>query len=191
MPCNVIQNYQKTRMRLLSENLEEAKHRQEKYWPRRKMEGEEEELEKFLSRIQVSGECWEWIGKGNCFGYGRMTFLGEHGVRAHRVSWMLFCGDIPSGRILVCHRCDNPKCVNPDHLFLGTDDDNQKDKCRKRRQPEGVSHWKHRFTNDDIREIRRLRHQGKKLREIAVRFNTDPSSVRHISLRHVWDHVLD
>ena len=75
--------------------------------------------------------CWEWTGNHNQYGYG--IFYRKSGMRlTHRTSWYLYKGDIPEN-LLVLHACDNPSCVNPNHLFLGTHRDNQRDMVWKRR----------------------------------------------------------
>jgi hypothetical protein len=86
-----------------------------------------------------SSECWDWQSSTRAFGYGQVTFCqGAQRVTlsAHRVIWQLFYGAIPSG-MCVCHHCDNPACCNPDHLFLGTRSDNNKDMFAKGRARPG------------------------------------------------------
>jgi HNH endonuclease len=77
--------------------------------------------------------CWEWIGTKNEYGYGIKT-VNNKAVRAHRLSWEIHNGAIPKN-LCVCHKCDNPGCVRPDHLFLGTKKDNNRDKGNKGRHP--------------------------------------------------------
>jgi hypothetical protein len=88
--------------------------------------------DRFWSRVTKGDGCWEWSGARDRGGYGH--FNGAHGNRAHRFSWILANGPIPAG-MLICHRCDNPPCVNPDHLFLGTVLDNHRDMDAKGRRP--------------------------------------------------------
>ena len=76
-------------------------------------------------------DCWHWCGNRNAFGYGRMTFKGRAQV-AHRLSWLAFNGAVPEG-MSVLHRCDNPSCINPEHLWLGTYSDNLRDAWAKGR----------------------------------------------------------
>ncbi len=92
---------------------------------------------RFWDKVVKSDECWEWQGAHDPRGYG---FIGAPGggknLLAHRVSWELHNGAIPQGRY-VLHRCDNPRCVRPDHLFLGTHADNMADRQAKGRQAQG------------------------------------------------------
>jgi hypothetical protein len=89
---------------------------------------------KFKSNYVVDAKtgCWMWIGGVESHGYGRMSFNGKR-YKAHQLSWILNRGEIPKG-MCVCHHCDTPGCVNPDHLFLGTMADNMRDKVAKGRQ---------------------------------------------------------
>lgn len=82
------------------------------------------------------GGCWEWQGCKNGRGYGHTTYRKNRCVRAHRVSWIVWNGDIPEGKY-VCHKCDNPGCINPAHLFLGTHKENMRDMKTKNRACQG------------------------------------------------------
>lgn len=88
-------------------------------------------MERFWSKVNKTGGCWEWTAAANVKGYGRFMFEGRVQY-AHRLSYAFAFGGISEG-LLVCHRCDNPKCVNPAHLFLGTNMDNIQDCCAKGR----------------------------------------------------------
>lgn len=85
----------------------------------------------FWPRVQISDGCWEWQGSRSGYGYGTMKIAGAV-VYAHRFSWELHFGLIPP-RMFVCHHCDNPPCVRPDHLFVGTATDNARDRNAKGR----------------------------------------------------------
>ena len=89
------------------------------------------DLERFWAKVDTSGECWEWTGQRDRNGYGRFS-LGRTWHRATRALWALTRGPIPAG-MCVLHRCDNPPCVRPDHLWLGSRRDNSRDMAAKRR----------------------------------------------------------
>jgi hypothetical protein len=89
--------------------------------------------QRFWSKVQKSDGCWEWQGARNWKGYGEHS-VNCRAIKAHRYSWALHHGPIPD-KALVCHRCDNPCCVRPDHLFIGNNSDNQRDAVKKGRGP--------------------------------------------------------
>lgn len=92
-----------------------------------------ETLARFWAKVSKSDNCWEWTAALHDSGYGIFGTGDKRVDRAHRISWRLVNGDIPAG-LFVCHHCDNRKCIRPDHLFLGTNDDNRADMVRKGRQ---------------------------------------------------------
>lgn len=165
-------------------------------------------LEKFeASFSKKEGECWDWQKSRTRSGYGYFYMGkgwpgGNKGIPASRASWILYKGEIPSGMI-VCHHCDNPACVNPSHLFLGTDYDNTLDKLKKGRQsrgekhsratkaaiPRGSKHYASKITEEQVKEICELRASGLFYREIAAIFNMETTSIWKIATGKRWQHV--
>jgi len=92
-----------------------------------------------VNRTNNTNDCWEWLTGKSKDGYGRFWFKGKN-IRAHRYSWLIHFGSPPNNES-VLHNCDNPICVNPNHLFVGTHDDNMKDKTKKGRQTKGDIHY--------------------------------------------------
>ena len=90
-------------------------------------------------------ECWNWVGQRDHQGYGRLK-VGSKPARAHRISWMLSTGE-SAGSLCVLHSCDNPTCVNPDHLFAGTHSDNMRDREAKGRNHSLRAVWERRRRN--------------------------------------------
>lgn len=90
-----------------------------------------DEKNKFMSRVEISDTCWIWMASKNSDGYGNVWAKGKC-LKAHRLSYQLFKGDIPIGKE-ICHSCDNPSCVNPDHLWVGTHKENMNDMVNKKR----------------------------------------------------------
>lgn len=136
--------------------------------------------------------CWLWdaADKGN--GYGMMRVDGR-GVFAHRLSYELFVGTIAEG-LAVLHRCDVRACVNPEHLFLGTQIDNMQDAKAKGRmvappRSRGEEHPTSKLTADAVLEIRRRASQGERQRDIAADFGISQSAVSALVTRRTWGHI--
>lgn len=110
---------------------------------------------RFWPKVKRSDECWEWTGGLNNRGYGVFWITGGQRVLAHRYAFVREVGPISDGLDL-CHRCDNPPCVNPAHLFLGTRSDNMRDMDRKgrRRSPRGETHPHSTLSDESVAEIR-------------------------------------
>lgn len=148
---------------------------------------------RFWSRVRVlnPNQCWEWQGVRESFGYGRFWFNGRTQT-AQRVAWQLSAGDIPQG-LCVLHRCDNPPCVNPSHLFLGTKSANAADRHVKGRTnwARGDSQPGTNLTEDSIRAIRSRYAAGALQRDLAAAFGVSRSSIQLIVARKRWAHVQD
>lgn len=133
--------------------------------------------ETFFKKIRktISG-CWHFTGPLNSHGYGAVGFHGKV-IGAHRLSYILTRGEIPNG-LLVCHKCDNPKCVNPDHLFIGTYKDNAQDMIKKGRRGaghiHGENHWNARLNNKQVSFIRQSSLSAKNL---AIAFGVSLSVI--------------
>jgi hypothetical protein len=153
--------------------------------------------QRFWPKVQQSEDgCWLWTGTRDRAGYGRFHVSEEeHSKPAHRVSYELAYGPIPDG-LHICHRCDNPPCVRPDHLFAGTRSENIRDavqKGRKGRPPNmtiGEDHPQSRLTTPQVVEIRQLSQQGLTAPQIAVRYGVSPGTVLDVIRRRTWRHVV-
>lgn len=135
--------------------------------------------------------CWRWSGRTDAGGYG-VFYWGPNGRahrRAHRVSYAAFVGD--PGDLHVCHRCDNPACVNPAHLWLGTAGDNQRDRAAKGRSnaPRGEQHRSAKLSEADVLAIRARCAAGESQHAVARAFGLSQPSVSHIVRRLSWGHI--
>lgn len=130
------------------------------------------------------GACWIWTGARCSNGYGEMSVNCKH-VNTHRIAWKLRFGPIPDD-LSVLHRCDNRGCCRPDHLFLGTDLDNQRDCVAKGRSNRGEAHGLAKLTWVIVREMRRLYAAGIDNVEIGRRFGVNPRYVWEITTGKRW-----
>ncbi len=140
--------------------------------------------ERFWSKINKLGpeDCWEW--KGSFRGkYGQIR-VNKKQYSAHRFSWILHNGH--PGDLWVLHKCDNVKCVNPNHLFLGTAKENTHDMINKGRKPIGTNHKSSKLTNSEIYAIRSSK---MKQRELAEIYGVDQTQISNIKNKKQWKHL--
>lgn len=145
--------------------------------------------ERFWEKVDKTGDCWEWTAHKNKQGYG--TFHTEGGYLAHRFSWFLHNGKIPED-LYVCHHCDNPGCVNPDHLFLGTYKDNMQDAVNKGRMADqrGEANGHSKLTKKQVLAIREEYKTGNiTQKELAIKYNVSQVTIWMIVTRRTWRHI--
>lgn len=151
-------------------------------------------IERFMrSFTKHEGDaCWIWNLKPDAYGYGQMGIRGAEGEmttrKAHRVSYEIFCGKIPKN-ISVLHKCDNPICINPAHLFLGTKTDNMNDKKNKKRHHFGNKHPMAKLSEDDVQVIIGLEAGGITHQKIADKFDVCRQNISKICARNSWTHM--
>lgn len=147
-------------------------------------------LARFFSRVDYgpSDECWEWTHDQNSNGYGRFS-LKDRSLSAHRVAFEIFGAKIPDGKV-VCHTCDNRLCVNPAHLWLGTQSENLADAVRKGRmfRPDtrAERNGNTKLTWDDVHKIRKQVSSGIRQNDIARAFGVSPSTIANIKNHETW-----
>lgn len=144
---------------------------------------------RILASIDKDGNCWVWKGQRNKLGYGFLR-IETHHVRAHRASYMAFYGDIPEG-MLICHKCDNPSCVNPDHLFVGTNSDNSRDMSMKGRagnqgKPSILRGSRHPRSKLTIAQAREIKNSARPVKELSQEYGVSKTLVRGIRSGTHW-----
>lgn len=150
-------------------------------------------MERFWNKVQKTESCWLWTGSLNSDGYATFHDHGTHSTKAHRFIYEQMFGPIERG-LNVCHRCDVRHCVNPEHLFLGTQAENMRDCHRKGRYSSetgqtGSRHHHSKLRESDIPEIRRLREAGVTFKAIGERYGVRDVTIQNIFNGHTWSHV--
>lgn len=136
--------------------------------------------------IPFSG-CWLWLGSLHGKGYGHFRLNGNV-EKAHRAGFALFKSDIPGG-MQVLHRCDVRCCVNPEHMFVGTHQDNMADMVAKgrARAPQGEKHSAAKLTDDAVRTIRNA--PPRNGRKLAKQYGVSPTVISAVRKGHIWRHI--
>lgn len=146
---------------------------------------------RFWAKVRKSEGCWEWLGVKYRNGYGNFG-IGRNKYSAHRVAYTLTHGAIPPG-LVVMHSCDNPGCVNPEHLKAETQRENCADKIRKNRgrynPAKGVDHHSARLTPADVLAIVARVDAGESRKDVAIEYGVNASMVCHIVDGRKWRHV--
>lgn len=148
--------------------------------------------ERFWRFVERTESCWLWTGTKLRAGYGSLSVSNAPPVRAlaHRLSWQIHHGEIPDG-MHVLHRCDNPSCVRPDHLFLGTHRDNMLDKVSKGRAnaPRGERVWGAKLTPEQVREARAAYRAGTRVADLARKYGVSHPSMTKAVRGERWRYV--
>lgn len=168
-----------------------------------------ESKQRFERHVERTDMCWWWTGATDAKGYGLFmvgsrTDQSRRCVRAHRYAYALYVAPVPQG-LSVLHRCDQPSCVRPDHLFLGTHVENNADRHAKgrtakglasgrakhpiayvARRPRGDTHGRHRVTAAQVAEIRLRAAAGEPTKVLAAEFGLSVSGIKKIVYRHTW-----
>ena len=139
-----------------------------------------------LSVKEPNSGCWLWEGSVHGKGYGHIWYNGSN-RKAHRVSYEVYTGEIPSGMV-VMHKCDNPSCVNPSHLSLGTNQDNMDDRNNKGRQARGETSGNAKLKADDVIFIRE--NFGKYTKhELVKMFGVTYPTICNVLAKRIWAHI--
>lgn len=175
-----------------------------RYWRRHGRPEPLSDQERFWSHVDKSGDCWVWTAGRSPFGYGQFS-RDHHPVAAHRASWEFANGPIPDG-LFVLHHCDNPPCVRPDHLYLGTQKDNIRDaiernrkaygeRCYTELRPRGETHGMRKLTEAQVREIRKRHQSGSRgsnsSTALAREFGVTRITIQMIARGQTWSHIGD
>jgi len=151
-------------------------------------------LNSFWSRIEKTDDCWNWKGGKTIAGYGLVYEQLRGGKRirryAHRIMWEIHNGSIPA-KHYGCHHCDNPSCVNPEHLFCGTSKENHQDCIAKGRDNYGERNGQASLTEKQVLEMRQMRKQGLQYKEIARLFRVKEGTAYKAASGRNWRYLSE
>lgn len=151
----------------------------------------EKQARNFWKKVNKTNTCWLWTAVCSDNGYGRMK-MGTRHKMAHRISWEMHFDPIPVG-LIVCHKCDTPKCVRPDHLFVGTVKDNAQDMVRKGRHGDtsGTKNVSAKLTDEQVIEIRQKYASNQyTLKALSYENRVSLSLIHNIVSGKAWKHLL-
>ena len=143
----------------------------------------------FMRMVKKTESCWEWTGAKYTNGYGCFK-LGRKLHGAHRVSYVISHGEIPHG-LFVCHSCDNKRCVNPEHLFLGTATDNMQDAARKLRTSVGSRRSTAKLNEGVVLEMRRICRGGVSPDKVGELFGVNRRTAANAATGRTWSRLQD
>jgi len=146
--------------------------------------------ESFWNNVELCepNRCWKWRGGFRSSGYGH-TSRYRKDESAHRLAWEFWNNKkIPKG-MFACHKCDNPACCNPNHIFIGTPKENSEDMVRKNRQVSGERHWCSKLTKEQVSKIKEMRNNGETLTAIGKIFGITHGMVGHIASGRNWKNI--
>jgi hypothetical protein len=146
------------------------------------------DIERFWSKVNKTNTCWLWAAGTTRKGYGQIRDNKGYNVRAHRISYEIAFGNIPEGTH-VLHTCDDRRCVNPEHLFLGTNLENMRDAVEKKRTMTGSRNPRSKLTEDEVLMIRSLHAEGYGCQRLARAFGVSNDTIKRINRRETWKHI--
>jgi hypothetical protein len=137
-------------------------------------------MQRFYDKVEKTDSCWQWLAHKDQNGYGQFSFKGKVEY-AHRVSYILFNGEFDNN-LQICHSCDNPSCVNPEHLFLGTHKENMIDMSKKLRQ------HSQKLNQEQVLEIRKNLENSYRgiCKYLALKYNVSEQTIYFIRDRKKW-----
>lgn len=143
----------------------------------------------YVEKSKSTEGCWNWTGAGTKEGYGHISYKAKV-KKSSRIMWEWIYGKIPN-KMIICHNCDNPKCVNPDHLFLGTDAINRVDCMKKGRMKyfHGENCSQAKLKDFQVLEIKKLLKDGFSITELAKMYSMGKTTIAHIKNGDNWKHI--
>lgn len=162
------------------------------------MKIEQKDIDRFMKYVNKTDSCWLWIGSNDGKrGYGKFSYIGKR-FNSHRFSYMVHKGEIPKG-MCVCHSCDVPSCINPEHLFIGTYKQNSQDMVDKGRQNsvKGTKQGLSKLTEEQVLEIRkkyiycknRILSSGYSIPKLSKEYNVSIDTIWNIIHKKTWKHI--